>query len=310
MWKNKGDRKGLNGVYTTYLVKGLNLDTLINHAGRKGINLYDVKKTSAKTMLVSVNLKERQKFFAIAKEMCYNIKKVKDGGRTYPLYALFTQAGLIVGAIAFTILAFLADDFIFSVNYSGSGSVYQREVSKYLEQSGVKRFTRFSDIDLSVLEDAILKDNPHLSFASCKKSGNRLEIELVMSKDKVNVLDGKVSALYSDATGVVESLMVYRGTPMVSVGDLVQNGQLLVDGFVLVKEQKVFTGVLCAINLIVEENFCYYSVKSGEENNFLIFAEESLKDKEIISSKVTAKKEGEQFVYNVSLKYRRTISVG
>ena len=70
MRKNSRGGKGVIGVYVTYLVKGLNLNALLNHLKRKGIVLLNVKKTSEKSMTVTVNFKQSQKFFAIADKMC------------------------------------------------------------------------------------------------------------------------------------------------------------------------------------------------------------------------------------------------
>ena len=55
MRKNQVDRKGLKLIYTTYEIKGLNLDRLINVVEKRGITLYDVKKTSNKRLVLSVN---------------------------------------------------------------------------------------------------------------------------------------------------------------------------------------------------------------------------------------------------------------
>ena len=73
MRKNHVAYPRIKGVKRTFLIKGLNLDGLLNVARRKGIALYSVKKLGGKRMIVTVNLSESQKFFAIAKNLCYNI---------------------------------------------------------------------------------------------------------------------------------------------------------------------------------------------------------------------------------------------
>ena len=75
MWADNGDRACLGGVKTTYKITGLNLDRLIDFAKKRGITLYNAKKFGNKRLIVSVSLKESKKFFAITKELCYNIKQ-------------------------------------------------------------------------------------------------------------------------------------------------------------------------------------------------------------------------------------------
>ena len=198
MRKNNGNRAFGQLIKSTYKVKGLNLDRFINTVRRQKIALFDVKKTSAKSMLVSVNLSDSEKFFAIGKDLCYNIKKVRDKGVFYPIFFLFKNFGLVLGAVVFIATAVFFNDVIFDFSFSGSGKVYGREVKEYLCSVGVNKYSRFSSIDLDRLGDKILENNSHLSFASCAKNGNRLEIKLIMSTEKVKTLDGNVYELKSD----------------------------------------------------------------------------------------------------------------
>ncbi|MBQ8426504.1 MAG: sporulation protein YqfD [Clostridia bacterium] len=174
MRKNIGYRENGQSVKSVYLIKGLNLDRFINAVRRRGIPLFDVKKLGDKRMLVTVNLSDSAKFFAIAKELCYNIRKVRDKGRGYPIFYLLKNFGLLIGVAVFIAMAVFFNDVVFEISFNGSGKVYGREVKEYLQTVGVKEYSRFSGIDLNALGDRILKNNPHLSFASCKKNGNSL----------------------------------------------------------------------------------------------------------------------------------------
>ena len=310
MRKNKVGGKGIKGVYTEFEVRGLNLDRFINTVRKRGIDLYDVKKTAKNCIIVSVSLWKSQNFFAIAEELCYNIKKIRDKGRALPFVRLISSFGLIVGAIAFVIISAVYNDVIFSFSFSGSGSLYKREVEDYLYSNGVKPMARFSDIDLERLEDGILADNPHLSFASCKKHGNRLLIELVLSEDKKDALDGSVYSLSSDVDGVIESVKVYRGTPLLSVGDAVKKGDVIVDGYAVVKEQTVKINVLAYCTIKVKNVFNYKTDKSGAEDIAVALALSELNDKEIISYSVEVSLDGGGYNYAVTTEYRHVLRAG
>lgn len=286
MRKNKSGTKNLELLYTTYEVKGLNLDRLVNLCAKREIPVRDVKKYGNKRMLITVNFKDGKKFFAIAEDLCYNIRKIRDKGRALPYLLLLRSFGLILGGVIFVAMAFFVDDLIFSFSFSGSGSVLKREVEEYLLGRGVTVYSRFSSIDLAGLEDEILAGNPRLSFASCKKVGNRLKIELALSGEGVEVLDTKTQALEASVSGVVESVKVYRGTSVVSVGDFVNAGDTLVVGTVEIKEQSVYTGVLATVSLRTDYVYTYRSEKDEEQLLATIFARESLGDREILSETV------------------------
>lgn len=310
MRKNQVGRKGIGGAYTEFEVKGLNLDRFINTVQKRGVDLYDVKKTAKNCIIVSVSLWKSQKFFAIAEELCYNIKKVREKGRTLPIVKLARSFGLIIGAVIFTLISVFYNDVIFSFSFSGSGSLYKREVQNYLYSNGVKPMVRFSDIDLERLEDGILADNPHLSFASCKKSGNRLVIELVLSQDKRPSLDDSIYSLTSDVDGVIESVKVYRGTALFSVGDSVKKGDVIVDGYAVVKEQTVKINVLAYCTLKVQKVFNYQTDRDGCEDFAVALALSELDEKEVITYSVQVSADANGYNYVVTTEYRHVIRAG
>ncbi len=310
MRKNKVSRESLGLLKTTYLIKGLNLDRFINTAKKRGIALYELKKYANNRLLVTVNFEESGKFFAIAKELCYNIKKVRDKGRAYPLLALYRSLGVVIGCLIISLSVICVNDYIFSFSFTGSGSVYKREVERYLGTCGIKEYSRFSDIDFDLLEDGILAQNPHLSFASCKKVGNRLVIDLALSTKKVETLKGDVYALYSDTDGVIEDIKVYRGTAVVSAGQSVRVGDLLVDGVAVIKEQTVKINLLASVTINCEGEYQYRSKIEGEEEKAVMFAEQYFDDREVLSSSVRVENIDGEYVYNVTVRYRRVICAG
>lgn len=311
MWKNKNNRKNLeSGLMHVYKVQGLNLDRFINSVKNRDITLINVKKITNKEMIVSVYAFDSKKFFAIAKELCYNIIKINETGKALPLVKLYRSLGLFVGAIVFILSTCVLNDFIYGFSFSGTGSVYQREVLAYLNSVGIKKFSRFSSIDFERLEDNILSSNSHLSFVSAEKHGNTLKFDLAIATDNVDRLNGDVEFLYSEVSGVVEKIVVYRGTAMVAVGDNVEKGALLVDGNMTIKEQIIKTGVIANVSLITQETIVYTDSKEGQEQKATLLALANFDDKDVLDVDVQVTNEQDLWVYKAQVKYRYVISVG
>lgn len=310
MRKNTKRGKNFLGVKNTYLVQGLNLDRFLLLAKNKGITLYDIKKITNKQLIVSVSIKESAKFFAIAKELCYNIKKIKEKGLTLPLLMLWRKIGIALGTIIFCIACYVYNDFIYGFNFTGSGSVYEREVLSYLNSVGIKPYTRFSDINTQRLEDQILAASPHLSFVGITKQGNTLCFDLALANENTDTLLGNVYSLKSEVSGVIERIKIYRGTALVKEGDLVNCGDLLVDGYMIIKEQTVKINVIATVSIIVEKQFTYVDKQSGQEQKAMLLAKAMLGDEDIVSTSTSCTQEQDAFVYTTTMKYRYIIYVG
>lgn len=311
MRKHSVSGKNLRELYyTSYEIKGLNLDRLINTLKKRGVALYDLKKFGVKRLVLTVKGSDNKKFFAITKELCYNVKRLRDKGRFYPALYLFRNFGLVIGAFLFIAIAVFFDDVIFSFSFTGSGNVYKREVTEYLNSRGITVYSRFSDLDFKTLEDDILAFNPHLSFASCKKNGNRLAIELALGSSGTDVLSGNVAELRSDVDGTIESIKIYRGTALVGVGDAVKKGDLLVGGYATVQDKTVQINVLACVTIITDSVTVYRSQVDNAEEQAILYAEEINPNREHLGAEVSKTQENGEYVYTVVLKYRHVLYVG
>lgn len=310
MRKNNGGGKKLKKLYfTTYSVVGLNAEGLLNKLKKNGVTLYDVKKTGRKKIIVTVNGYDNEKFFAIADEMCYNVKKLKDKGFFYPLLYAFRNVGTVIGLCVFIAVATFFNDRIFTFSFIGTGSVYRREITDFLNEKGIVTMSKFSDIDFRSLEDEILSSNAHLSFVSCVKNGNRLQINTALATDGRDVLSGSVDGVFSDSDGVVETVKAYRGTAVVKAGDIVRAGDLLVDGIVTIGDNVIKTNVIASVTIIVSDTVVYKSEKDGEDDYALVYARENT-DKDCFEEFLEKTFDGKEYIYTVTLKSRRTIKAG
>ena len=307
MRKNKINRKKLN-LFVTYKVTGLNLDNLVNILKNKGVTLYDINKSDGKTLTVSVNYADCRKFFAITRDLCYNVKRIGEKGRFRFALKLIRNIGLLVGAIVFTVISAVFDDFILSVDYYGSGKVVSREIDEYLKSRGVCEFSRFSDFDLPTLSDEILKVSDKISFAECVKSGNRLKISLALAERPVKTLDCDKQYLVSDVDGEIEYVKVYRGTALKKAGDKVAAGEAICGGFAVIKDTEVKVGVIATAAVKANFVYEYESERDCDENIAEIFALIAFGDGEILSTSAekTVSERG-SYLYKIKIVYRRIL---
>ena len=307
MRKNKINRKKLN-LFVVYRITGLNLDNLVNILKNKGVTLYDLRKTSGRTLTVSVNYADSEKFFAITRDLCYNVKRIGEKGRFSFALKLCRNLGLLVGALIFFVSSLFADDIILSVDYYGSGKVISREIDGFLKSRGITEFSRFSDIDLPALSDEILKVSDKISFAECVKYGNRLKINLALAEEPVKTLDCDKESLISDVDGEIEYVKVYRGTALKKAGDNVAAGDIICGGFAVIKDTEVKVGVIATAAIKVSYFYEYESEKDNDEQTAEIFALIAFGDGEILSTE-TGKSVSETgtYIYKIKIVYRRIL---
>lgn len=298
-------------VYSVFQVKGLNLDRLLNNLKKKGITLLNINKIDNKTINLTVYHNQSKKFFAICKELCYNVKEIKEKGLFYPLLFLKRNLGVLMGAVILLSFSLYFNNRLLDIRYSGSGSVLKNEVQVILSENGIDKFSKFSNFNLNDISNKILSSNPRLSYVNCKKDGNVLSVELALGERAKDKLTGNAKSLISNFDGVITDLKVYRGTALIKKGESVKKGDIIVCGDVVIKDQPTRVNVLAVATILTQDKIIYKSQKDGEEDFAIIYAEQGFeRETEIIESSVDKKQMGGTFVYTVTIKRKVTQFVG
>ena len=312
MRKNKKFINSIKEVYAEYLVEGVNLETLLNKLKKEEIELKWIKKAKNKGCKVSVKLKDEQKFFAISEKLCYNVKKIKNRGKLLWLYNLLISPGIIVGCLLFIALSVFVSDLILGFSFVGNGKVYSEQVLEYLNENGITQMQRFSKIDLKKVANKILADNESFSFVSCQKVGNRIRIELVLADNKTHVNSNNDKDLVCNIDGIVDKIYLYRGTSLVSEGDIVKKGDVLVAGYAEIRENRVEVNALAVLIIRVNESYTYILQGEFEEENAKLLAlnEKEFGQNELEVKGITKQKINDKYYYKVDVEYKVSLYTG
>jgi similar to stage IV sporulation protein len=314
MRKNIGNRKRIKpSIYTRYEIVGLNLSRLLSRLVKTGVPLYNVKKIKANKIRLSVNSFDNEKFFANLNELCYNeknVRKISEGGLFSPVNFLIKNVGFLVGVVIFTLSTFLVDDFILDFSFSGTGAVYEREITQILDEFGVKKYARFSSFNLREIEDRLLEKSDDITFASLEKNGKTLSVYLTKSKVPNTVLSGIAENLKSTVDGVIESIKVYRGTALLSVGDTVKVGEIIVDGFTVRNEVVCKINVIASATILSSVTKTYILDREGLEDIATTFIEEELSNQNLTSVKIAVNEKDGKYEYIATATVKTVIFAG
>ena len=238
-----------------YTLSGENAAVFTEYLRLRGVNVLRMRSAGEKTFEVTVDFNDKRKIIAICGNLCYTIKKCAYRGVLSPLFTAFKHIGFVAGLAVFLLMAAYSDGFVFKVDVTGSGACYSSRTKTLVSETGIKPFSRFEKVNFSELESKILKDNPELSFAAVKKKGNRLVINLEISRGNGKTLSENEENIVSDVDGTVGEVKVLRGTAVVNKGDVVKKGAVLVKACITDKDGAEYpTYVIATVEIIYEKN--------------------------------------------------------
>lgn len=204
-------------------IEGLNAHQVVDKLARGNITVFSaIPQKNAITLEVA--RKDCKKVFAILRGSCYNVKKVSPRKLSLVAERVKRNAGLLIGLALAVVCVCCFQTRVLAVRVIGSGSYYEREVRAILEEGGMTRLSALPK-DTAALTAQILS-LPRVSFCNIAIRGGVVTVEVQVSDEWLPL---QSDPLRAPVSGVVESLVVVRGTPLVTIGDEVTAGQTLID---------------------------------------------------------------------------------
>ena len=138
------------------------------------------------------------------------------------------------------LLVYAMSFFVWNIHVEGNVTQSNEEILQSLESMGITHGIRKSKVLCEAVETSLRKTYPNMLWVSAELRGTRMILLIKENEDQdiVSAIEEKDTdpvSLVSDVAGVVESMIVRQGTPMVSIGDKVTPGQILVEGYYEIK---------------------------------------------------------------------------
>jgi similar to stage IV sporulation protein len=133
---------------------------------------------------------------------------------------------LLVAAFMLAGLLYMAGG-TWSIQVKGNETVKEKDILSTAAAAGLVPGARKGAISPSAVESALLKKHPELTWAYVHFQGTLAVIEVVEKTRPHSELPGDVVAMKD---GVVKSVLVLSGTPLVAPGQTVKAGDVLIAG--------------------------------------------------------------------------------
>ncbi len=267
----------MKGLYERFCVKGEHIEYLLEWLHCKNIAVYDVK-TVENGIFLTICRSDSKKLFAISSNMCYNIERIGYKGRYAPLKSALEKIGAVIGAALFLVAVTLTDSVVAKIRYEGDAVYLKREIGEVLNSESVSEWSLISEDKCERLQNAILTSSDKFSFVSVEKKGHQLIIEAYKSYERVVPYGEKKEKIVAICGGTVSRITVLSGTALVSVGDEVIKGDVLIDGSYVHNEHFGTTYALGEVELECEYVYEYSAMGDEEliKSRAITLAKESL----------------------------------
>lgn len=123
--------------------------------------------------------------------------------------------------------------FLWEVDIQGQYTHTREDMLRFLSEAGVCVGSKISEVDCAGLEEKIRIRYKDIGWVSAQIDGCHMIVEIrETNMPKLYEPHEAPVHLVADRDGIVESLVMRKGTPMVKAGDAVKAGDILISGIV------------------------------------------------------------------------------
>lgn len=218
--------------YLRIRIWGFSPERFMNLCSNKGILLWDIVR-EGDVYYMNIGLRGFRELKPILKKTGTRVAILEKYGLPFFLPRLVKRKIFVLGlilAIAFWMISSL---FIWDIRLNGNYQITRDVFDTFLKENHVTIGMRKDALDIEELEKQIRRKFPQVTWASARLDGIRLEIDIKENDAPIIVEDRESEQgmdLVAEFDGTVVSMIVRSGVPVVSIGDSVEKGTVLVEG--------------------------------------------------------------------------------
>lgn len=200
-----------------------------------GIRFRALKITEENGLVFCVGRRKTERAKEVIRAVYPSMEKpfeVTERGLFYLLYRYRKRIGMALGIFVGIFLMYLSTFFVWGVTIeTNSDSFTRAQLGRMLEECGIRPGAKISEVTDRETALRFQVRFPQFVFVSFHADGTRLTAELVeRALPPKNAENGGPSHVIAKCGGIIRELEVYGGEPLVKIGDVVNEGDLLVSG--------------------------------------------------------------------------------
>ena len=218
--------------YLRIRVWGFSPERFMNLCSNKGILLWDITR-DGDVYFMCISLNNFWALRPIVKKTGTRVAVLERYGLPFFLPKLLKRKVFVAGLILAVFFWLWSSRYVWNIELSGNYQITQDVFDSFLKEHSVVIGMSKESLDIENLEKEIRRQFPQITWASAKLTGTKLMIDIKENDAPIITEVPKNTEgmdLVSEYSGVVVSMIVRSGVPMVSIGDTVEEGTILVEG--------------------------------------------------------------------------------
>ncbi len=219
--------------YVRIEVEGYYIEKFINECRDNKIHIWNIKKEKGVKLYLNIGIRDFKRLAKICKKTRCKVKIKNKRGIPFFLHRYKKRKFFLIFLILIFLIIFISSRYIWNIDIEINEDQILEGIEEDLEELGLKKGISKNDIDTNAIINEIRLKRDDISWMGIDIKGTNLIIKFVKADETPEIIDNSdYCNIVAEKSGIITKIIAQNGTPVVSVGDTVEEGQILVAGFV------------------------------------------------------------------------------
>lgn len=228
--------KNLESYISGYLrinIEGYYIERFINICRKENIPVWNIKKEKDIRLAFNIKIKDFKKICKIAKTTKCKLKIKKKKGFPFILNRYKKRKIFAIFLILVIILIGMSSNYVWNIEVIEENGNNLENIMQNLKQSGLAVGKRKSEINTKEVINKVRLERNDIAWMGIELKGTNAIVKVVKSDEKPDIIDeNEYCSIVADKAGIITKISAQDGTANVKVGDTINEGETLINGWV------------------------------------------------------------------------------
>ena len=218
--------------FVDIVVEGYYIERFINICTSKNIFLWNLKRDKSTILYARVSRKDFKELRSVCKKTGCKMKIVHKKGVFFVLNQYKKRKVFVVLLMLILVSIMAVSNFIWNIEIVGNEAIDKNEILEVAKQEGLTVGKFKNKIDTKKVINRLRLEREDIAWMGIELKGTNVIVRVVKSTSKPEIIDEEdYCSIVSDKQGIITKINAQNGTIAAKVGDTVNVGTTLINGW-------------------------------------------------------------------------------
>lgn len=213
-------------------IEGYYIERFINMCRNNKIAIWHLKRKKDVQLDFRVGIHDFKEICSIAKKTKCKVKIKRKKGLPFLLHRYKKRKIFFILLLIMIFLTLLSSNFVWNVDIREENGQELENIAKEIEEAGLRIGEWKTKVNTKEIINKIRLQRKDIAWMGIELKGTNAIVKIVKADEKPEIInDGEYCSIISDKAGMITKVNAQTGTANVKVGDTVNVGETLINGW-------------------------------------------------------------------------------